>query len=120
MIPLHPLGASDLLGYFKLFIMLIKAEFRDWGRATGSLNPSSCSKHRGSWCIAWGIEHLPVTNRLRMLLTLTIAGEDEDVDLSYEDRIPIFWTGDRCGEFAIADVTVLLVDVCFGAVHCIA
>ena len=55
-----------------------------------------------------------------MLLTLSIAGEDEDVDLSCEDRIPIFWTGDRCGEFAIADVTVLLVDVCFGAVHCIA
>ena len=57
---------------------------------------------------------------LETLLTLIVTGEG-DVDLSREDRVPMFWADDRSGEhFAIADFMVLGVGICFGAIHCIA
>ena len=48
--------------------------------------------------------------------------QDEDVDLSREDRVPRFWanTSGTKHEAAISDAIMLGVGVCFGAIHCIA
>ena len=46
--------------------------------------------------------------------------QDNDVDLSREDRVPKFWADDRSGGFFVADFIILLLGVCFGAIHCIA
>ena len=58
---------------------------------------------------------------LKRILTLIVGGqEDEDIDLSREDRVPRFW-GDTTGEdVIISNVIMLGVGVCFGAIHCIA
>ena len=51
----------------------------------------------------------------------SIAGlQDENVNLSHEDRVPRFWADDQDGHFIVADLIVLGVGVCFGAIHCIA
>ena len=50
-----------------------------------------------------------------------IAGfQDKDVNLSHEDRVPRFWANSTNSEQEIANVIVVLVGVCFGAIHCIA
>lgn len=51
-----------------------------------------------------------------------IAGDQDDyVDLRKCTRVPTFWAGKADGsDFAIADVTALVVAMVFGAVHCIA
>ena len=50
-----------------------------------------------------------------------IAGfQDDNVNLSREDRVPKFWANSTDNDFFIADVIVLGVGVCFGAIHCIA
>ena len=58
---------------------------------------------------------------LETLLTLIVTGEGDQVDLSCKDRMPMFWADDQRGEyFTIADIIVLGVGVCFGAIHCTA
>ena len=58
---------------------------------------------------------------LKTLLTLIVTGENDGVDLSREDRVPMFWADDRSGGyFIIADLIMLGVGVCFGVIHCIA
>ena len=42
------------------------------------------------------------------------------VNLSREDRVPRFWADSDENDAAIADVIVLGVGICFGAIHCIA
>ena len=54
------------------------------------------------------------------ILTLIVIGQDEDIDLGHEDRVPMFWANSTDGDAAIADGIVLGVGVCFGAIHCIA
>ena len=50
-----------------------------------------------------------------------IAGDqDENVNLSREDRVPRFWANTTGYDFMTADLIVLGVGVCFGAIHCIA
>ena len=50
-----------------------------------------------------------------------IAGaQDEGVNLSGEDRVPRFWANSTENNALIADIMVLGVGVCFGAIHCIA
>ena len=56
---------------------------------------------------------------LKTILTLIVAGE-EDVNLSREDRVPRFWADNTGNEQIAADVIVLGVGICFGAIHCIA
>ena len=63
-----------------------------------------------------------IRNGLEATFFFIIGSQDEDFDLSREDRVPRFWantsaTGD---EAAIADAIMLGVGVCFGAIHCIA
>ena len=50
-----------------------------------------------------------------------IAGfQDNDFDLSHEDRVPRFWANSTGNDFVIADLIMLGVGICFGATHCIA
>ena len=46
--------------------------------------------------------------------------QDDDVDLSREGRVPRFWADDRSGGFFVADFIILLVSVCFEAIHSVA
>ena len=49
-----------------------------------------------------------------------VGNQDKDVDLSREDRVPRFWANSSDdGDVGIADLIVLGVGVCFGAIHCI-
>ena len=45
--------------------------------------------------------------------------QDEYVDLSDEDRVPRFWADSDRTDIERADIIVLGVGVCFGAIHCI-
>ena len=58
---------------------------------------------------------------LKMVLSLIIFGQKENVDLSREDRVPRFWADSADRSYVgVADGIVLGVGVCFGAIHCIA
>ena len=48
------------------------------------------------------------------------GGQDEDVNLSREDRVPRFWANSTADNAWIADIIMLGVGICFGAIHCIA
>ena len=55
---------------------------------------------------------------LKAIFEFIAGDQDRNVDLSREDRVPRFWAnGDD--EEGIADMIVLGVGVCFGAIHCI-
>ena len=54
-------------------------------------------------------------------IVVYIAGlQDENVDLSRDDRVPRFWANSTTNNAGIADLIVLGVGICFGAIHCIA
>ena len=58
---------------------------------------------------------------LGTILGFIAGGQDSGVDLSREDRVPRFWANNTDNDDAtIADMIVLVVGVCFGAIHCIA
>ena len=61
-----------------------------------------------------------IRNGLEATFFFIIGSQDEDVDLSREDRVPRFWANTTEDEVAIADAIMLGVGVCFGAIHCIA
>ena len=46
--------------------------------------------------------------------------QDDDVNLSREDRVPRFWANSTENNAMIANLIALGVGVCFGAIHCIA
>ena len=48
-----------------------------------------------------------------------VGNQDKGVNLSHEDRVPRFWADNRDDAF-FANVIVLGIGVCFGAIHCIA
>ena len=49
-----------------------------------------------------------------------IGAQDDNVNMSHEDRVPRFWANSAAGEQVDADLIMLGVGVCFGAIHCIA
>ena len=58
---------------------------------------------------------------LSTILDFIAGGQDNNVDLSRKDRVPRFWANSTDHVFIItADLIVLGVGVCFGAIHCIA
>ena len=58
---------------------------------------------------------------LEKIFGFIIGAQDVGVDLSREDRVPRFWANTTDGDIAgIADLIVLGIGVCFGAIHCIA
>ena len=69
---------------------------------------------------AWELTWEAIVNDLKMIAGFIAGLQDGDVHLSREDRVPRFWSDDQTGHFFIADLIVLGVGVCFGAIHCIA
>ena len=58
---------------------------------------------------------------LETILHFMVGFQDEGVNLSREDRVPRFWADSTSGEdLIIANMIVVGVGVCFGAIHCIA
>ena len=57
---------------------------------------------------------------LMTILDFIEGDQDENVNLSHEDRVPRFWANSTENDFITADLIVLGVGVCFGAIHCIA
>ena len=92
-------------------------------RVFRKLDPNATSdsnQPHPSGTIGWELTLEAIGEGLETLLTLIVAGEG-DVDLSREDRVPMFWADNRSDEYVlIADGIVLGVGVCFGAIHCIA
>ena len=68
---------------------------------------------------AWELTWEAIGKGLQTILGF-IAGLQDGDNLSSEDRVPRFWSDDQSGDFIIADLIVLGVGVCFGAIHCIA
>ena len=56
---------------------------------------------------------------LKRIAVFIGGGRDEYVDLSREDQVPRFWANGSDDDAMIADIIVLGVGVCFGAIHCI-
>ena len=88
--------------------------FRKSGESEPSeMQPQSSSEARK---LTWGA----IGSGLLTILVFIAGGQDQDINLSREDRVPRFWantTGDNAG---IADGIMLGVGICFGAIHCIA
>ena len=61
-----------------------------------------------------------ISNGLQTISMFIIGVQDEDVDMSHEDRVPRFWANSTGEEQGITDFIMLAVGVCFGAMHCIA
>jgi len=53
------------------------------------------------------------------ILNFIVGGQDKGVNLRYEDKVPMFWADNR-DDVIIANIIVLGVGICFGAIHCIA
>ena len=55
------------------------------------------------------------------MVRFIVGLQDQDVNLSDEDSVPMFWANSTDGnELIFAGFMVLWVGVCFGAIHCIA
>ena len=64
-----------------------------------------------------------ISKNLEIMASFIIGFQDDYVDLSREDRVPIFWAytaSDNGGLQLFADAIMLGLGVCFGAIHCIA
>ena len=59
-------------------------------------------------------------NGFETMINFITGGQDGGVDLSREDRVPRFWANSTDNNAIIADVIMLGVGICFGAIHCIA
>ena len=57
---------------------------------------------------------------LGTIITVIVGNQDDDTNLSRGDRVPRFWANSSREDATIADVIVLGIGVCFGAIHCIA
>ena len=57
---------------------------------------------------------------LRRIVRFIAGSQDEDVNLSHEDRVPKFWANTTDDDFWIADLIMPGVGICFGVIHCIA
>ena len=68
---------------------------------------------------AWELTWEEIGDVLKIIVIFIAGGQDDDVDLSREDRVPRFWADDPSGHFIDADFIVLGVGICFGAIHCI-
>ena len=56
------------------------------------------------------------------MFSFILGLQDGEVNLSREDRVPRFWANSSIGgeQSIIADLIMLGVGICFGAIHCIA
>ena len=70
--------------------------------------------HLRIWELTWE----EIGNVLGIIAVYIVGGQDVDVDLSGEDRVPRFWANSD-NDAVIADFIVFGVGVCFGVIHCI-
>ena len=66
--------------------------------------------------LTWGA----IGDGLRKIFVFIAGGQDNVVRLSREDRVPMFWGNSAIDQVRIADLIMLGVGICFGAIHCIA
>ena len=69
---------------------------------------------------AWKLTWESVLNGLKTIFKFITGTQDQDVNLSRKDRVPRFWANSTGNDFMIADLIMLGVGICFGAIHCIA
>ena len=69
---------------------------------------------------AWKLTWKSVFDGLETIFRFIAGYQDEVVNLSHEDRVPRFWANSTENDFMIADIIMLGVGICFGAIHCIA
>ena len=87
-------------------------------RESGESEPSETQSQSSSE--AWKSTWESVLDGLLTILVFIAGGQDEDVNLSREDRVPRFWANTTDDNAWIADGIMLGVGICFGAIHCIA
>ena len=73
------------------------------------------TRHSRAWKLTWR----EIGEGLEAIFNFIGGGQDRNVDLSREDRVPRFWADSSGNDVGIADMIVLGVGVCFGAIHCI-
>ena len=61
-----------------------------------------------------------ISDSLVIIFSFIVGAQDDDVNLGHEDRVPRFWADSASDEQLLADLIMLGVGVCFGAIHCIA
>ena len=59
-------------------------------------------------------------NGLEAILNFIVGNQDNDVDLTHEDGVPMFWADSVGKDVIIADLIMVGVGICFGTIHCIA
>ena len=69
---------------------------------------------------AWRLNWEEIGEGLKTIAVFIGGLQDADVDLRREDRVPRFWANSSGNNAIFADLIVLGVGVCFGAIHCIA
>ena len=84
--------------------------FRKSGDET---QPQSSSEARK---LTWKV----IGNGLVTIFWFITGRQDDFVNLSREDRVPRFWANSTGNGVVIADLIMLGVGICFGAIHCIA
>ena len=67
----------------------------------------------------WELTWEKIGDVSKTIVLYIVGNQDDDVDLRREDRVPKFWANST-DEQVVADMIVLGVGVCFGAIHCIA
>ena len=87
-------------------------------RKSGESEPSETQSQSNSEArkLTWK----SVVDGLVMIFWFIVGNLDQDVNLSREDRVPRFWANSTGNDFWIADIIMLGVGICFGAIHCIA
>ena len=76
---------------------------------------STTTQHSRAWELTWE----EIGEGLEVIFYFIAGGQDRDVDLRSEDRVPRFWADSSWSDAQRADIIVLGVGVCFGAIHCI-
>ena len=83
--------------------------------ATQYQDESTTTHHSKAWEFTWEA----IGGGLEAMMDYITGYQDNDVDLSGEDRVPRFWANSSYGDAESADMIVLWVGICFGAIHCI-
>ena len=68
----------------------------------------------------WGLTWEEIGEGLVTIVVFIAGGQDGNVHLRREDRVPRFWANSSESDAERADKIILGVGVCFGAIHCIA
>ena len=90
---------------------------RVFRKSEPSATQLSRNRTRGlkAWKLTWG----EIGEGLEAIFDFIAGDQDQNVDLRREDRVPRFWANSSYGDAESADMIVLGVGVCFGAIHCI-